>query len=63
METLAAQRVIVHGDYHVGQILIESVTGDVWLLDLDDLALDQPESDLGNPIEGASKNIENQESG
>ena len=50
METLSAQRVIVHGDYHVGQILIESVSGDVWLLDLDDLALDQPESDLGNFI-------------
>ena len=44
----ALNRVPVHGDYHVGQILFEPGCGEAWLLDLDDLALGPLESDLGN---------------
>lgn len=39
---------VVHGDFHLGQILVEDAWQRVWLLDLDDLALGPPESDLGN---------------
>lgn len=43
-----AERVLAHGDYHVGQLLFASPTDEPWLLDLDDLALAPRESDLGN---------------
>jgi aminoglycoside phosphotransferase (APT) family kinase protein len=39
---------VVHGDYHLRQILIEGELQTPWLLDLDDLALGPRESDLGN---------------
>jgi hypothetical protein len=38
---------VVHGDVHPGQTL-QDASGNVWLLDLDDLALAPPEADLGN---------------
>ena len=38
----------VHGDFHVGQLLFDTPAGDPWMLDLDDIALSVPESDLGN---------------
>ena len=37
----------VHGDLHVGQLLIDK-NDQVWIVDLDDLATGQIESDLGN---------------
>jgi hypothetical protein len=43
-----AGQVLVHGDYHIGQLVFASSLGEPWLLDLDDLALAAPESDLGN---------------
>ena len=43
-----SRRVVVHGDYHVGQVLFESPHSEPWLLDLDDLAVGLAESDLGN---------------
>ncbi|MEZ5659925.1 MAG: phosphotransferase [Burkholderiaceae bacterium] len=39
--------VVVHGDLHAGQFLLDD-SGSLWLLDLDDLAHGSPESDLGN---------------
>jgi aminoglycoside phosphotransferase (APT) family kinase protein len=39
---------VVHGDYHLGQLLLEEDPRTPWLLDLDDLALGPRESDLGN---------------
>jgi aminoglycoside phosphotransferase (APT) family kinase protein len=42
--------VAVHGDYHVGQLLFDRTSACAWLLDLDDLALGVPESDIGNFI-------------
>jgi len=42
--------VAVHGDYHVGQLLFDGASARAWLLDLDDLALGVPESDIGNFI-------------
>lgn len=42
---------LVHGDFHPGQVLIESGNAErPWLLDLDDLAQGEPEADLGNLI-------------
>lgn len=38
----------VHGDFHVGQVVLDAETEQAWLLDLDDVALGEPESDLGN---------------
>lgn len=37
----------LHGDLHVGQF-IQSRDGDVWIVDLDDLAVGPPEADLAN---------------
>ncbi len=37
----------LHGDLHVGQF-IQSRDGDVWIIDLDDLAVGPPEADLAN---------------
>lgn len=37
----------LHGDLHVGQFL-QSRSGDVWIVDLDDLAVGPPEADLAN---------------
>lgn len=39
---------VVHGDFHIGQVLLEEAKNRTWLLDLDDLALSHRESDLGN---------------
>jgi hypothetical protein len=49
-EALSAprDRVIVHGDFHIGQVLLEEAKNRTWLLDLDDLGLHCRESDLGN---------------
>jgi hypothetical protein len=44
----ARQVVLVHGDYHIGQLMFAAPGREPWLLDLDDLALAAPESDLGN---------------
>ena len=44
------KQVPVHGDYHVGQLLFETPSIEPWLLDVDDVALGPPESDLGNFI-------------
>ncbi|MEZ5912486.1 MAG: phosphotransferase [Paracoccaceae bacterium] len=41
--------VLLHGDFHLGQ-LIRDRTGEVWLIDLDDLAAGPQEADLGNVI-------------
>jgi hypothetical protein len=51
--TIGAQRhgadqVLVHSDYHIGQLVFASSLGEPWLLDIDDLALAARESDLGN---------------
>jgi hypothetical protein len=43
-----AGQVLVHGDYHIGQLVFAGLEGEPWLLDLDDLALAARESDLGN---------------
>jgi aminoglycoside phosphotransferase (APT) family kinase protein len=39
---------IVHGDFHAGQMILETAASKWWLLDLDDVALGCPEADLGN---------------
>ena len=39
---------LVHGDFHVGQVLFQPGKSVPWLLDIDDIALGRPESDLGN---------------
>ncbi|MCP5151184.1 MAG: phosphotransferase [Ectothiorhodospiraceae bacterium] len=46
--TTADVPVPVHGDFHLGQVLIASDTGRPWLLDLEDAALGPLESDLAN---------------
>lgn len=38
---------VVHGDFHVGQILVDR-SDRAWLIDFDDLAIGCPEVDLGN---------------
>lgn len=38
---------IVHGDFHLGQLIRES-SGKCWIIDLDDMATGSPEVDLGN---------------
>jgi hypothetical protein len=43
-----AAQAVVHGDFHIGQLLFARVGDEPWLLDLDDLALGPRESDLGN---------------
>jgi hypothetical protein len=43
-----AGQVVVHGDYHIGQLIFAVFEGEPWLVDLDDLALAARESDLGN---------------
>jgi len=40
----------VHGDFHVGQVMFGTDSDTPVLLDLDDLALTVPESDIGNCI-------------
>lgn len=40
-------KTVLHGDLHVGQF-IRAVTGQVWIVDLDDLALGPPEADFAN---------------
>jgi hypothetical protein len=42
-----AQTHVIHGDFHPGQVLCDG-KGQLWLVDLDDLALAPPEADLGN---------------
>jgi hypothetical protein len=37
----------IHGDLHLGQMIVDS-QGEVWLLDLDDMAIGHAEADLGN---------------
>lgn len=39
---------VTHGDFHCGQMIMDSVSGDWWLIDLDDMALGYPESDIAN---------------
>lgn len=48
---------LLHGDFHVGQ-LIRDEAGDMWLVDLDDLAIGPPEADLGNFIAHLSSSAE-----
>ncbi len=38
---------VIHGDFHPGQVICDA-QGQLWLVDLDDLALAPPEADLGN---------------
>lgn len=40
-------RALLHGDLHVGQFIMVP-SGEVWLVDLDDLAVGPPEADLAN---------------
>ncbi len=40
----------VHGDFHVGQVIFDTDNHTPMLLDLDDLAIGVPESDIGNCI-------------
>lgn len=40
-------RSVLHGDLHVGQFIV-TLSGAVWLVDLDDLAIGPPEADLAN---------------
>ena len=42
--------VLVHGDFHVGQLVFGTLASEPWMVDLDDLALGMAESDLGNMI-------------
>lgn len=42
-----SRAVTVHGDFHIGQVVFGD-DGITWLLDLEDLALGEPESDLAN---------------
>lgn len=39
--------VALHGDFHAGQLIRDS-RGDVWIVDLDDMAVGPAEADLGN---------------
>lgn len=39
---------VVHGDYHLGQLVFERQTMRAWLLDLDDMALGPAEFDIAN---------------
>ena len=41
---------VVHGDFHLGQIIFDQQTLKVWLLDLDDMTLGPAEFDLANFI-------------
>ena len=50
LQTYDLTSVPVHGDFHVNQIIVAQQGGEPWLLDLDDMALGQPEFDLGNFI-------------
>ncbi|MGB3313514.1 MAG: phosphotransferase [Albidovulum sp.] len=45
----AGRPVLLHGDFHVGQMICDGA-GDIWLIDLDDLASGPEEADLGNFI-------------
>jgi len=48
LDDLPLEPVLVHGDYHVGQLLFDA-EGDIpWLLDLEDVGLGPAEFDLGN---------------
>lgn len=40
---------VVHGDFHVGQLLLDE-RGKMWIVDLDDMARGHPASDLANFI-------------
>jgi hypothetical protein len=53
----ACGTVLLHGDFHVGQ-LIRDGKGDIWLIDLDDLATGPQEADLGNFIAHLSTSAE-----
>lgn len=44
----AAVRFVVHGDFHLGQIIFDQQAPTVWLLDLDDLAIGPAEFDIAN---------------
>ncbi len=39
---------IVHGDFHFGQVMVESATARAHIIDLDDIAVGCPEADIGN---------------
>ena len=39
---------IVHGDFHVGQVLVDGTTAATYVVDLDDVAIGNPASDVGN---------------
>ncbi len=39
---------LVHGDFHFGQIMVESVLAQPHIIDLDDVARGYPEADIGN---------------
>lgn len=47
-ELVEASRLLLHGDFHVGQLLFEAGSDEPWLLDLDDLVLGPRESDIAN---------------
>jgi Ser/Thr protein kinase RdoA (MazF antagonist) len=39
---------VIHGDFHVGQLLLELATQKWWMIDLDDAALGHIEADIAN---------------
>jgi aminoglycoside phosphotransferase (APT) family kinase protein len=40
--------VIIHGDFHAGQLILEMASQKWWLIDLDDVALGHKEADVAN---------------
>lgn len=47
---LSERRIVVHGDFHVGQVLVDSAAGTSWVVDIDDVALGVAEMDVGNLV-------------
>ncbi len=45
---LSRGQVPVHGDFHVGQLMLEAATDASWLIDLEDMVAGRPESDVAN---------------
>lgn len=43
-----AGKCIIHGDFHVGQLIQDGASGKWWLIDLDDVARGYPEADVAN---------------
>ncbi|MGB8818787.1 MAG: phosphotransferase [Rhizobiaceae bacterium] len=47
IDSFDCSNVVIHGDLHAGQFVIDE-TGSAWLLDLDDLSEGDPAADIGN---------------